>query len=127
MKQCIIILLTLNACVAMSETDRIAETEQALDKCETVIDCSFIPVAPCSRPACDNGVCIQDNTPNGEPADVFQAHGDCITLVCDKLDVVIMAEPHDIPFPPWECAKSFCRGTLPVVVELPCIDPSAPE
>lgn len=128
MKQCVLLaILTINAgCLAMPEAEHTEEVEQALDKCESVFDCSFIPVAPCSRPMCAEGVCIQDNTPNGEPADVPQIHGDCITLTCDKLDVVITAESHDIPFPPWECARSYCRETLPVIVELPCIDPLPP-
>lgn len=117
----------LTACALPAETEPVSETSQAIEECATVYDCGFIPTKPCSQPACVGGFCVQQNTPNGELANAIQVHGDCRKTVCNNLQPIVVAEAKDIPFPPWECARSYCRGLTPVVVPLPCLDPSAPE
>ena len=85
---------------------------------DTWCDCDGLPVAPCSRPACDgNGVCYLDHTLDGEAADVDQPHGDCLTAVCIGLAVVQAYEPHDRPTLPDACVTSVCTPTGPVWTE----------
>lgn len=126
MKKAILALL-LTACAIPVESETIGTTEQALDECKTEADCAFIPTKPCSRPACDDGVCVQENTPDGELANAIQLHGDCRKTVCVGLVATTIAEPHDYPFAASKCERSYCRGLKPVVVKLGCLDPSAPE
>lgn len=89
-------------------------------------DCSALPTTPCSRPACDDGTCYLAHTPDGEPADVDQPHGDCATAVCVGLAVVQAYEPHDAPTLPDECVVSVCELTGPVFYVRPaCFQPEA--
>ena len=72
-------------------------------------DCSALPTTPCSRPACDeHGVCYLDHTDDGDPADMDQPHGDCMTAVCVGLAVVQTFEPHDPPMLPDHCLVAWC-------------------
>lgn len=105
-------LAALTSCAAPL-AEPTGEASDATEAC----DCSALPTTPCSRPACDDGVCYLDHTPDGEPADVDQPHGDCMTAVCVGLRVVQAYEPHDRPTLPDGCLTSLCTPFGPVWVE----------
>lgn len=96
-------LAALAGCISPT-AEPIGEAADAAEPC----DCSALPVTPCSRPACDNGTCYLEHTPDGEPADVDQPHGDCATAVCVGLRVVQAYEPHDAPMLPDHCLVALC-------------------
>lgn len=95
-------LLLLTSCAL--PTEPVGEAADAAEPC----DCSALPVTPCSRPACDDGVCYLAHTPDGDLADVEQPHGDCLTSVCVGLTVVEVYEPHDPPVLPDGCVVALC-------------------
>lgn len=120
MKALFCLAIALASCSALAESETTSVEAWPLDNCDSAADCSFIPTTACSRPACFGGVCVQFNTPNGEPADTPQHHGDCKTFVCWNLAVIAVAEPHDPPFLPGPCVTSYCRGAVPVIVKRDC-------
>ena len=91
-------------------------TGEATDAAEAC-DCAGLPTTPCSRPVCDDGTCYLAHTPDGDPADVDQPHGDCETAVCVGLAVVQAYEPHDRPSLPDGCLTSLCTPLGPVWIE----------
>lgn len=115
MNRAFLLALALPACaLPTGHTDaQEAPAEVALPS--TPCDCSALPTTPCSRPACDeHGTCYLAHTTDGEPADVDQPHGDCLTAVCVGLAVVQAYEPHDRPTLPGPCVTSLCTPAGPV-------------
>ena len=106
--------LTLPACALPTGPTDAQEAPAEVALPFTPCDCDGLPTTPCSRPACDDGTCYLEHTDDGEPADVDQPHGDCLTAVCVGLAVVQAYEPHDRPTLPDICGASLCTPAGPV-------------